>query len=609
VRIALAFLALLLPGLAWWAWLGKRNQDPLVSLAQVIGLSIAAIALAAELAFIPGWHFSHGGILVILIILAILATAGLIRHGVKLPRKFLPHLINGLVLFGLTVAWRLYQARELLLPNWVDSQHHYLIIRTILEGGGLPQDLSPYLSVPFYYHYGFHAAAALFTALSGLEIGESMLMLGQVLNAAISLSVYALGKSLWKDWRPAGAAALLVSFAARMPAYYLSWGRYTLITGMILLPLAMRASLEMLKARPKWQQFAELGLLTAGVLLSHYFAALLLAVFLVFLGIVYLIANRRLFRGAFKHILRVAAGAGLGLLLAAPWLVRVMRFNASAASLQVNLPDSVGEILNVSGSWDYIWKLLGPASNHWLLLLAFAGLLIALTYRKNIAFGVWSLILMVLALPWGIELSPFRSDHFAIILFLPVALWAGWLFWRTGCELGKWLKKRWASVLLIALLVVGWVAWGYTLSSKIVNSVTVLVTEADMDALAWVEANTQEDARFYINTAHWLNKTYRGVDGGGWLLPYTGRWALVPTVFYGYSPDVEVRREVRLWGEEASSITTCSPEFWTLVDEADLDWIYIREDMGSLKPQELEKCDGVVEVYTNDSIHIYRINP
>ena len=95
-----------------------------------------------------------------------------------------------------------------------------------------------------------------------------------------------------------------------------------------------------------------------------------------------------------------------------------------------------------------------------------------------------------------------------------------------------------------------------TRSVRLWQPVTVLVTEADMDALAWVEANTPEEARFYINTAHWLNNTYRGVDGGGWLLPYTGRWALVPTVFYGYSPDVEIRRQVRLWGEKASSITT-----------------------------------------------------
>ncbi len=609
MRIALAFLALLLPGLAWWAWLGKRDQDPLVSLAQVIGVGLSTIVLLAELVFILGGGFSLVGILLILAGFAALAAAGMVRRGMKLPRKYRLHLLIGLILLGLVLAWRLVQARELLLPNWVDSQHHYLIIRSILEHGGLPQDLSPYLSVPLYYHYGFHALTALFSAISGLEIGESMLVLGQVLNAAISLSVYALGKSLWKDGRPAAAAALLVSFVTRMPAYYLSWGRYTLITGLVLLPLAMGLSVRMMSPRKDWRNVITLALLTAGVLLSHYFAALLLACFLVILAAVHLISKRRQIRQAFKQAAWVAAGAGLGLILAAPWLARVLRFHAAGASLQFNLPDSLGEVLSGSGNWAYIWKLMGPESNHWLLVPAGVGLLIALIRRKAVPLGVWSIILTLLALPWSVNLKPFRADHFAIVLFLPVTLWAGWLFWQAGCVLGKWLKKRWVPILLIALLVGGWVAWGYAFSSDIINSVTVLVTEADMEALDWVKANTPEGARFYINTTHWLDNAYRGVDGGGWLLPLDGRWALVPTVFYGFSSDAEQTNQLRQWGEDASDITTCSTEFWALVDEVDLDWIYIREGVGSLQPEGLAECEGISEVYTNEWVHIYRIEP
>ncbi len=35
----------------------------------------------------------------------------------------------------------------------------------------------------------------------------------------------------------------------RMPAYYLSWGRYTLTIGMIFLPLAMSVALRLLRSR------------------------------------------------------------------------------------------------------------------------------------------------------------------------------------------------------------------------------------------------------------------------------------------------------------------------------------------------------------------------
>ncbi len=48
MMILIAFLVLLIPGLTWWAWLGKRKQDPILSLAQIIGISLAIIILIAE---------------------------------------------------------------------------------------------------------------------------------------------------------------------------------------------------------------------------------------------------------------------------------------------------------------------------------------------------------------------------------------------------------------------------------------------------------------------------------------------------------------------------------------------------------------------------------
>lgn len=603
----LALIALLLPGLAWWAWLDKRNRDPLVSLAQITGISLAVIILLAELVFLLGGSFSLIGIILLLSTFAGLAVAGMIRHGIRFPRKYRWHLIIGLALFSLTLAWRFYQARELLLPNWVDSQHHYLIVQVILEQGGLPQDLSPYLPVPFYYHYGYHAVTALFTTLSGLEIGRAMLILGQVLNAAISLSVYALGKALWKDWHPAAAAALLVSFATRMPAYYLSWGRYTLMTGLVLLPLAMAVALRLLSKPRRRSDVVVLALLTAGVLLSHYFAAVLLALFLVTLGIVFFIPCMRKVLTAAVQFSWVPAGASLGLLLASPWLLRVAHFSSITAGIQSNLPSSIAAVTQSPDTADYIWKLLGPASDHWLLPIAGVGLVLALVWRTQVALGIWSLLLAFLTLPWSFSLHPFRPDHFAIVLFLPVTLWAGWLFWRAGSLVGKWLKQRWVTLVVMVLLVASWVAWGFPLGSDIVNSVTVLVTEEDLDALEWVKENTPEDARFFINTTYWQNNIYRSIDGGGWLLSLTGRWAIVPTVFYSFSPEGNYKLLLMKWGAQANTITTCSEEFWELVNEIELDWIYIRKDVGSLQPDDFNECANIQLVYQNGIIWIFRI--
>ena len=129
------------------------------------------------------------------------------------------------------------------------------------------------MPVPFYYHYAFHALAAVFSFISRLSPPDAVLYLGQVLNAAIAMAVYRLGKALWGDWRRAVLSAILVAFVTQMPAYYVTWGRYTLLTGMLLLPLAMASALDIVNKGVQKSRLFTLGLLTAGILLSHYFAA------------------------------------------------------------------------------------------------------------------------------------------------------------------------------------------------------------------------------------------------------------------------------------------------------------------------------------------------
>jgi hypothetical protein len=603
----LAFMALLLPGLAWWAWLGKRDEDPMVSLAQIIGISFALIVMLAEAIFFLGGRFSTAGIILLEILFGTLAALGIIKRRSPALKPNWQIIWIGLPLFAAVIAWRLYQARSLLLPAWVDSQHHYLITRVILEQRGLPQTLQPYLPNPFYYHYGFHAINALFTTISGLEIGAAILILGQVLNATISLSLYALGKALWKDWRPALGAALLAGFVTRMPAYYLSWGRYTLLTGLVLLTIAMATALKLKEGSNRKQNTLTLALLTAGVLLSHYFAAVLLAIFLVLIAIVLIIRQLVGHQGKIKNFTALALGTIAGLFMASPWLTRVLAFSNARTGVNLNLPETIGEIVNNTGKLDYILKLLGPTSNHWLMGAAGLGLILALVKKKSFSFLLWSALLALLTLPWILTLGPFRPDHFAIILFIPICLMAGWLFWQIGFVLDKWTKQHWLQTAILVIFVLAWMIWAFPFSKDIVNPVTVLVTEDDIEALEWIKDNTPPDARFFINTAYWLSDIYRGVDGGGWLLPYAGRWALVPTVFYGFTPDLETSRQLLDWGKRASQITTCSTEFWQLAEEAKLDWIYIREGAGSLQAEGLAGCEDINLVYNNNQIIIYQV--
>lgn len=607
--IFLAFAVLLLPGLAWWAWLGKRDQDPLISLTYIISISLSLIAVIAEGAFLLGVSFSAVSIIALVVLFTGLAAAGLFKNKITLPAMYHPHLWVGFALFAFTIALRLYQARELLLPNWVDSQHHYLIVRAILENKGLPENLLPYLVTPFYYHYGFHAVTALFTAVSGLEIGQAMLILGQVLNAVISLSVYTLAKTIWKKWQPAAVAALLVSFVTRMPAYYLSWGRYTLTTGMLLLPVTITLCISLLDKSKKRFAIPTLAILVAGVLLTHYLAGLVLGIFILIFTLFTLFSRLQKYGKAIADLWPIITGSLAGLLLALPWLIRLFQFTISRKEIDLVLPVTAQTLFKTADRWAYVWKLLGPLSNTVLLGLAVLGLIIALARRRNLTFAIWSLVLILLTLPWSARLTPFREDHFAIILFFPITIWAGWLIWQTGCWLGKRLDRVWLSAAVSAVMVAMFIVWSYPLSSDIVNPVTVMVTQEDIEALDWVKENTPPDARFYINTAYWLNNTYRGVDGGGWLLPYTGRWAIVPTVFYGYAPDADQVNQIRSFGEIASTISLCSKDFYALVEDVNLSWVYLKQGVGGLQPQSLEGCQGIQKTYQNGKVTIYQITP
>jgi len=295
-QITAGGIVLILPGLAWSIWFRRTEEDLLAHLADLIGVSIAATALVALIGFLLGWHFSSAWLLLSYSLLGFLVMLGVFLRSALRSREggrsapesdsgSRSRLKNAILLAGLTaiLAWRFYQVRELVLPAWVDSLHHVLITRVMLETGGVPATLDPYLAVPFYYHFAFHAISAAFSFWSSLPPEQSVLVIGQVLNAAVALSVYRLGLSLWHDWRRAGLAALLVGFVSHMPAYYATWGRYTLLAGLVLLPLGMAAGIDLLEEggaetrayRPR--RIARLVLFTAGLLLAHYFAALLLA--------------------------------------------------------------------------------------------------------------------------------------------------------------------------------------------------------------------------------------------------------------------------------------------------------------------------------------------
>ena len=609
-----ALLILLLPGAALLVWSRQRNSFP-SGLADSVGLSVALTAIIALIGFLVGLRFTRPLLIGLYAFCALVLVVGLVwratRPGAlaRIRWKWLPVGVLGLAaLIGLA-AWRLYQARDLLLPAWVDSVHHTLIVRVIMENGGLPTTLDPYLPAEFSYHYGFHVLAALFASLANIEPAVALLWFGQILNALIALSVYRLAMEVWNDWRRAVLAALLVGFGLHMPAYYLTWGRYTLLTGLLLLPLAMAALLRVSRQPTDRSTMLAAVILTAGVALSHYTTLLLLGFFTFILLVAPLLRSRLPDESGvqprrWQAIWPVALTALGGVLIAAPWLARVWQQTSTQAAISLVSP------LNSSQSeyWDYILYLLGPAHNATWLAVAGVGLVWALLRKPARPLAVWGLLLALLTLPWGLRLAPFRPDHMAIVLFLPASLLAADLVFSLVELASKlpwfWLKRvTQATVILAALTGVGWGGWQ---TRDVLNPGTVFITQADLDALNWVRENTPAEARFMINTTGWMENIYRGVDGGYWLLSYTGRQAILPPVMYTYAASQFVA-QTEEWAEQSSKLTTCDAVFWKLVGEFDASYLYLRLGQGSLQPDALVNCPQLVNVYRRGGVSIYEI--
>ena len=629
-------MVLFLPGLAWLALFWDPDQDTFERLAEVLGLSISLTAVLALFAYLLNWQLTSTFIIAIYVLLAFPAFWGLRRwwfertrglsnadqpgdDTVDLEDRFdhderssdqvqgkLVYLILALV-FLVVIVWRFYQIREVVLPLWVDSVHHVQIVVLFLENGGIPESLEPIMPVPFYYHYAFHAIAAIFSFFSRLSPPQAVLFLGQVLNAAVALAVYRLGKALWGGWRRAVLSAILVAFVTQMPAYYVTWGRYTLLTGMLLLPLAMAAALDIVNKGVKKTRVISFGVLTAGILLTHYFAAALLAIFLIILGIQVLVGNmRNETRPMWSTWLPLLLGAMSGLLIAGPWLYRMWGYaqqGVEVVSIQPSL-DAIDE-LYFPEYLTYLWRLLGPDRNQAMLFAALPGLMISLFRKRTRVFGVWTIVLSVLSLPVGFYVAPFRPDHAAIVLFLPTALLVAELL----VSIIDWSpieKLTTIKIVVVMIIFAVLVSWGIYETRTVINSATVLATRDDLEALNWIEDHTPPEARFGINVTHWQYGSYRGVDGGWWITPLTARMTSLPNVLYVMG-ERDYAQHVNSMAMLYSQLTGCTEEFWKLAREEQLTHIYLAANRGTLQPDQFVDCPGVEIIFQNESVYLYRI--
>jgi hypothetical protein len=424
-----------------------------------LGLSLSAVALIYEWATLLGISLTP----VVLALLAIACGLAVIqqiwvydlrftiydlaggednRKSKIQNRKWFLALLAILLLTGWT---RISEIRNLALPSWVDSVHHALMIRVAAERGQAPLSLRPYLPVDqLPYHWGYHVLVAAAMQLSGMSLPQAMLLTGQALNVLHVLAAAGLAAYLWRRRLAGIVAGLAVGLLSIFPAYYVSWGRYTQLTGLLLLPPLIIAWQELLKAarsqralRPsnvdrtnnegpttnaskanirRWpfvihlaEQYNSvlglmivLALLLAGLSLIHFIVLVFALCFMAVSGLIRAIggtpADGETHRALlWSRLARAAVSAGLALALASPWLWLLAR-----RALLRSGAEQAPALLGQGAFYTLDTRLLWAGNNRMLIALALAAALWGITRRERCVAVLlaWVAALAVLANPW-----------------------------------------------------------------------------------------------------------------------------------------------------------------------------------------------------------------
>ncbi|WP_322495400.1 hypothetical protein [Chloroflexus sp.] len=539
-------------------------------------------------------------------------------------------------------AWlRAEQIANLALPAWVDSVHHALMVRVAAETGRAPWTLTPYLPVvEMPYHWGYHVVIAAAWQLSGGALPDVMLWSGQLLNWLQNVTAAALALLWWRRSSAAVVAAAVVGCISWMPAYYVSWGRYTQLTGLLLLAALAIAWQQWLDSthrceRASWLALA--ALITAGLSLVHMRIFVFGGALLAAQSIVWSLRQSRhtIIAQAMQALLAGIAAVAL----AAPWwwlLLRRVLAPAAAGAQSLTTGGSYAQL-----NYDLMW--IGP--NEWLVALALIGSAIGVARRQAAAavLMLWVGGLAVLTNPWLVSyLAP--PAGLAILLYsltqrkwlwsgvgllllainpatvrlpflwlLPVDIAAISLFLPLSSLIGGGValiwpaQRRWRQI-TGAVVLLGLTLWGSNQQRAIVNPVTVLATAADRQAIAWVADHTPPTARFLINAAPWLPGVARGNDGGWWIMPLTGRWTSTPPALFTYGDAASVQAARQRSQQIIDFGNGQAIDLDRLIATEQIDYIYTSLK-GPLRSELFADRPGYEVAFAEGGVVIYRVAP
>jgi hypothetical protein len=514
--------------------------------------------------------------------------------------------------FVFTLALRLIMARDLAASPWVDPVHHATITRLIAEKGHYPATYAPFVETRgATYHPGFHATVAAFLWLSEMDVVDGLLLFGQVQNALSVLAVYLLAVLLTRDRAAGVLAALAAGVFLPMPAYYLSWGRYTQLAGLIILPTCMYLIHTALQRswRGKPSVLALAAVACAGLFLTHYRVTAILALWLAAFTVAEVIRtlDRRAIWVTLPDLAGHFAAAGFAaILLTLPW------WPALYSAMLGPAIERSGAIAPQTLRLE--WSYLLPVFGRQVLWLAAGGLLLSVLrlHWFGLTLALW-IGLMFMAANQGVVHLPLAGNlnktSVEISLFLPAAALAGYLVsslirW-IGRALPFKLRRPFAGAVALGMAALSLAGAGKVL--PLLNPATVLARQADRPAWEWAAANLPAGETLLTNPFLWGYGIYAGQDGGYWLTPAAQRKSMPPISLYGLGPG-ERYREVRSISQGVLDHGKDAQALHDLMQANDIRYVFLGRRGGAISAKSLADSPLFTLIYERDGVRIFEID-
>lgn len=516
---------------------------------------------------------------------------------------------------------RLTSVKGIDFPMWTDSYQHTLIVQIIVDTGRLPDNFLPYAEIYHYtYHFAFHTIAAWFHWISGLSVARSVVLTGQIINACAVPTIFVFVRRLFGSNSIALVAALLCGLVSPMPAMFVNWGRYTQLTGQIVLPVALTLAKVAIDSSDHKLQSLKIsravlaGLAFAGLFYAHYriflFGCLFVGCYLV-----YYLWEQRATPKVMQRLLGQMVWFGIVcLIVIAPWLSRLLAgFGSDIAHEATQTFDQSrhGEY------FDFRWNdFINFAANQFILYLACAGVVWGFWRRQKtiIILTLWGLLLFAFANTHLIGILPLYSNLIVIIfLYLPLIAIASYVIveWTEAAltriaQNENHLSYARNIIITIAILLLGWRAVPFY--SQLVGQQNSFVRTADLNAMEWIRSNTANDARFFIATQFWTPRVAHGLDAGYWIPYLAQRQTIVPPQQYAADGEAEYINSVNQRLAVLQN-TTSIEQLWEKLREFGLSYVYIGARPTQLDPTIFQgRADYFTMVYHRDGVWIFKVN-